>query len=208
MLGAETLDEISGGRFVLGLGAGHAGGATRFGYPTDKRVSRYLEASEIIVPLLRGETDVSFSGTFHHAEGADVRPRGPRPGRIPLMMGGHSIRTMTAAVAHADTWSAFATESSAPEAFVALTAQLDQLCEDAGRDPNSIGRSVGVFVEPGETKLAEASGLGEAITGSTDHITETIARFATVGVTRVEVMPWPPTTNTIEQLASVFASQK
>jgi alkanesulfonate monooxygenase SsuD/methylene tetrahydromethanopterin reductase-like flavin-dependent oxidoreductase (luciferase family) len=205
---AETLDEISGGRFVLGLGAGHAGGATRFGYPTDKRVSGYLEALEIIVPLLRGESDVSFSGSFHHSESADVRPRGPRPGRIPLMMGGHSTRTMTAAVAHADTWSAYATESSLPETFKALTAQLDQLCEDAGRDPKSIGRSVGVIVEPGNAKLAEATGFGVAITGSINQITETIARFSEVGVTRVEVMPWPPTSNTVEQLAPIFTSLK
>ena len=203
---AETLDEISGGRFTLGLGAGHAGGATKFGYPTDNKISRYLEALEIIVPLLRGKSDVSFDGSFHRAFNADVRPRGPRPGHIPLMMGGHSTRTMTAAVAHADTWSAYATESSLPEAFEPMTAQLDRICEEAGRDPASIGRSVGVFVEPGDEHLAEAAGFGTAITGSINHIADTIARFAEVGVTRVEVVPWPPTVGTVEKVASIFTS--
>src|ERR1700694_4769970 len=66
---AETLDEISGGRFVLGLGAGNLGGGAKgFGYPVDKTVSRYAEALEIIVPLLRGET-VTFTGDYHHADG-------------------------------------------------------------------------------------------------------------------------------------------
>ena len=79
---AEALDEISGGRFVLGLGAGHAGGATAFGFHTDKTVSRYLEALEIIVPLLRGQDAVTFEGQIHRATDALVRPRGApsRPG--------------------------------------------------------------------------------------------------------------------------------
>jgi alkanesulfonate monooxygenase SsuD/methylene tetrahydromethanopterin reductase-like flavin-dependent oxidoreductase (luciferase family) len=69
---AETLDEICGGRFVLGVGAGHAGGgAKEFGYPADRTVSRYAEALEIIVPLLRGDS-VSFHGS--------VPPRAGRRG--------------------------------------------------------------------------------------------------------------------------------
>jgi alkanesulfonate monooxygenase SsuD/methylene tetrahydromethanopterin reductase-like flavin-dependent oxidoreductase (luciferase family) len=203
---AESLDEISGGRFVLGLGSGHGGGAEAFGYPADKTVSRYLEALEIIVPLLRGELEVTFDGEFHHATNAEVRPRGPRPGRIPLMMGGHADRTMTAAARHADTWSAYATTSSLPDAFAEMSSKLDRICEGIGRDPATIGRSVGVFVEPGEAKLAEATGLGVAITGSVEQITDTIAGFSGVGVTRVELVPWPATVGVIEQLAPVFAT--
>ena len=181
---AETLDEICDGRFVLRLGAGHAGGGAReFGYPADRTVSRYAEALEIIVPLLRGDS-VSFTGQFHRAQGAEVFPRGPRPGRIPLMLGGHAPRTMGLAARHADTWSAFATTSSLPETFRPITAQLDQICEDIGRDPASIGRSVGVMVEPGDAKVADALEFGVAITGSTNQIAETIAGFASVGVTK------------------------
>jgi alkanesulfonate monooxygenase SsuD/methylene tetrahydromethanopterin reductase-like flavin-dependent oxidoreductase (luciferase family) len=205
---AESLDEISGGRFVLGLGSGHGGGAEAFGYPGDKAVSRYIEALEIIMPLLRGESDVTFDGQFHHAMNAEVRPRGPRPGRIPLMMGGHADRTMTAAARHADTWSGYARSSSGslPEAFAEMTSQLDRVCEAIGRDPATIGRSVGVFVEPGNAKLTEATGFGVAISGSVDQIIETIAGFSGVGVTRVEVIPWPTTLDVVEQLAPVFAT--
>jgi alkanesulfonate monooxygenase SsuD/methylene tetrahydromethanopterin reductase-like flavin-dependent oxidoreductase (luciferase family) len=203
---AESLDEISGGRFVLGLGSGHGGGAEDFGYPASKPVSRYLEALEIIVPLLRGESDVTFEGEFHQVKNADVRPRGPRPGRIPLMLGGHADRTMTAAARHADTWSGYARSSSLPDAFVEMTSQLDRICEGIERDPATIGRSVGVFVEPGNAKLAEATGFGAAISGSVEQITETIAGFSDVGVTRVEVLPWPATLDVVEQLAPVFAT--
>jgi alkanesulfonate monooxygenase SsuD/methylene tetrahydromethanopterin reductase-like flavin-dependent oxidoreductase (luciferase family) len=203
---AESLDEISHGRFVLGLGAGHAGGATAFGFATDHTVARYLEALEIIVPLLRGEPSVSFDGRFHTAADASVRPRGPRAGRIPLVLGGHAPRTMTAAARHADTWSAYATTSSLPSAFRAMTQQLDRICDGVQRDPASLGRSVGVFVEPGPERSAEATGLGEPIAGSIDQITETIAGFADVGVTRVEVHPWPQTIDVLDQLAPVFAN--
>ena len=123
---AETLDEISGGRLILGLGSGHPGsGAKDFGFPEDKTVSRYAEALEIIVPLLRGQA-VTFNGEFHRANGAEVLPRGPRPGQIPLLLGGHSPRTMTLAATHADIWSAYATTSSLPGAFATMIEQLEQ----------------------------------------------------------------------------------
>jgi alkanesulfonate monooxygenase SsuD/methylene tetrahydromethanopterin reductase-like flavin-dependent oxidoreductase (luciferase family) len=203
---AESLDEISGGRFVLGLGSGHGGGAEAFGYPGAKPVSRYLEALEIIVPLLRGDSPVTFDGEFHRVTAAEVRPRGPRPGRIPLMMGGHADRTMTAAARHADTWSGYATTSSLPDAFIDMTSKLDRICEGIGRDPATIGRSVGVFVEPGDAKSAEATGFGAAITGSVEQIIETIAAFSGAGVTRVELVPWPATRDVLEQLGPVFAT--
>lgn len=203
---AETLDEISGGRFVLGLGAGHGGGgAGEFGYPAGQTVSRYAEALEIVVPMLRGET-VTFEGEFHRAQGAEVLPHGPRPGQVPLMLGGHTSRTMTLAATHADIWSAFATTSSLPSAFAPLTRQLDQICESIGRDPASIGRSIGVFVEPGDVKVAESIGLGVAITGSNDQIIESLAGFASVGVTRVEIVPYPNTMETLELLAPVLSA--
>ena len=188
----------------LGFGAGHQGGATAFGFATDRAVSRYLEALEIVVPLLRGEQNVAYQGRFHQVSDGVV-PRGPRPGRIPLMLGAHSARTMTAAVRHADTWSGFVTTSSYPDAFRAMTAHLDQVCYEMGRDPTSIGRSVGVIVEPGPERTAEAAGFGVPISGSVEQITEAIAGFADVGVTRVEVHPGPQTIDVLDQLAPVFA---
>ncbi len=185
---AETLDEISGGRFLFGFGAGHAGnqGAT-FGYPGDKTVGRYEEALAIIVPALRGEI-VSREGRYHRADELEIRPRGPRPGRIPLMLAGHGPRTMRLAARHADIWSAFATESSLPEWFAPMVERFEEACVDVGRDPTTVGRSVGVFVEPTAVQAAEANGFGVPISGSPAEIAETIARFGDIGMTRVELM--------------------
>ncbi len=176
------------------------------GFDTDKTVSRYLEAVEIIVPLLRGEEPVTFEGQFHRADGVIVRPRGPRVGRIPLMMGGHATRTMTAAARHADAWSAYATSSSLPEAFRDMTFKLDQICDEVGRDPSSIQRSVGVIVDAGDESTAEQLGFGIPITGSPSEISQTVADFADIGVTRVEIMPWPPTLESVDRLAPLFAN--
>lgn len=198
---AETLDEISDGRFVLGLGAGHAGdqGAT-FGYPDDKTVSRYDAALEIIVPALRGET-VTRDGQYHQARALEIRPRGPRPGAIPLMLGAHGNRTMRLAARYADIWSAFATESSMPEWFTPMLARLDDACSSVARDPQTLGRSIGVFVEPTDEHTAEATGFGVPITGSPEEIAETIARFEEIGATRVELILWPGTEQSVEAIA-------
>jgi len=187
---AETLDEISDGRFLFGFGAGHAGdqGAT-FGYPEDVTVSRYEEALSIVVPALRGD-GVSFEGKYQASRNLEIRPRGPRGGRIPLMLGAHGPRTMRLAAAHADIWSAFATESSLPEWFEPMLESLNEACADVNRDTASLSRSVGVFVEPGTEGAAEAAGFGVPISGSTDQIADTLNRFEQLGVDRVELIPW------------------
>lgn len=194
---AETLDEISDGRFLFGFGAGHAGdqGET-FGYPEDVTVSRYEEALSIVVPALRGDS-VSFDGEYHRSRDLEVRPRGPRGGRIPLMLGAHGPRTMRLAAAHGDIWSAFATESSLPEWFEPMLERVDEACADVDRDTASLGRSIGVFVEPGNQGAAEAAGLGVPISGSTDQIADTLSRFDQLAVDRVEIMPWPQDEKTL-----------
>ena len=108
----ETLDEISGGRFVFGLGSGHAGRqAHAFGLPEDHVFGRFEEALEIIVPLLRqGRAD--FEGTWHAARDLEHRPVGPRPGRIPIMMGAKGPKMLQLAVRHADVWSWYVEERS------------------------------------------------------------------------------------------------
>src|SRR6185295_10723207 len=108
----ETIDEISGGRFVFGLGSGHAGRQARaFGLAEDHVYSRFAEAIEIIVPLLRaGHADCE--GTFHVARDLEHRPIGPRPGRIPIMIGAKGPKMLRLAALHAYTWSWFAEERS------------------------------------------------------------------------------------------------
>lgn len=199
----ETLDEISSGRFLLGFGSGHAGkqGAA-FGYPPDHTIGRYEEALQILVPLLR-QGRVEFAGEYHRAS-TEQRPRGPRPGKIPIMLGGHKERTMGLAVRYADIWSAFATESSLPEAFEPMLGQLDGICAEQKRDPGTLGRSIGVMVETTDDHTAEESGLGVPIAGSPEEIAATLRRFAELGVTRVELMLWPNTMAALDAAAPIL----
>ena len=190
---AHTLDEVCGGRLLLGFGSGHGGDqAEAFGYPSDWTVSRYAEALDVVVPALRGET-VTYQGKFHQTSDLEILPLGPRGGAIPLMLAGHGPRTMRLAAQHGDIWSGFATESSQPGWFLPMLERLDEACEAVGRDPDSIGKSIGVFVEPGNEPSAEEAGWGIPISGTPAEIAEAAARFAEMGVTRLEFMVWPGT---------------
>src|SRR4051812_4739196 len=129
----ETLDEISGGRFLFGLGAGHAGGqAHSFGLPEDKVFGRFDEALQIIVPLLRGGR-ADFEGQYYAARDLPQAPVGPRPNRIPLMIGGNGPKAQRYAVKHADIWSGFAEQRATVEEMGPKLERLVDICAEEGR---------------------------------------------------------------------------
>lgn len=201
---AEAVDEVSGGRFVFGLGAGHSGEQGKaFGYPPDKVVGRYEEALKVIVPLLR-EGVVSYSGEHHSAHQQENTPRGPQGSTMPLMLAGHAPRTVGLAVDYGDIWSGYATKGSEPGAFEDLLELVDRTCDERGRDPASLGRSIGVFVEPTEEEFVEASGLGVPLKGSPEETAASIHKFAEMGVTMLEVIPSPFNQPTLSYLAQVI----
>jgi alkanesulfonate monooxygenase SsuD/methylene tetrahydromethanopterin reductase-like flavin-dependent oxidoreductase (luciferase family) len=194
----ETLDEISGGRFVFGLGAGHAWPrqANAFGLPEDSIFARFEEALEIIVPLLRnGHAD--FEGTFHAARDLAQAPRGPRPGTIPLMIGGNGPRGQRAAARYADIYSCYV-EESLDEVGERLKS-LDAICAELGRDPSTIGRSVGAWVRPLEPAGVHASSLS----GSAEQMADTVRSFRAAGFDHVELMYLPATIEALDALAPV-----
>lgn len=201
---AETLSEISGGRFVLGFGSGHAGRqGEAFGLPPDYTVSRYEEALSILMAL-RNTGQATFEGSFHTVRDVVMAPRPDGPPTIPLLLGGHKPRTMRLAARHADIWSAFFTTSSQPDAFVELMAQIDEICHDIGRDPATIGKSIGIAVAPPNEEPTGMLAHDDPIRGSVDEIVETFTRFADMGCTRLEVMAAGPEDETIEGLAPVI----
>ena len=172
----ETLDEISGGRFVFGLGSGHAGRqAHTFGLPEDYVHGRFAEAVEIIVPLLRhGRAD--FEGTFHAARDLEHRPVGPRPGRIPIMIGAKGPKMLRLAALHADIWSWYVEERSDLEEFAPRLGALEVACLEVGRDPATIGKSAGIVVEPTAISGA-AEVLGKPVRGSPEQIADGLRAF-------------------------------
>jgi len=201
---AETIDAIAGGRFIFGLGAGHSGSQGKaFGYPPDKVVGRYEEALAIIVPLLR-KGHASFEGAYHSAFEQDNVPRGPTGADMPLMLAGHGPRTIGLAVEFGDIWSAFATESSHPEAFVEMLDLVARTCEEKDREPTTLGRSIGVFVELTDAEVIEASGLGVPLRGSPAEVAEQVHLFAEMGVTMLELIPGPFNEESMDELAELI----
>jgi len=200
----ETLDELSNGRFVFGLGAGSGDSeAKAFGLPLDHVVSRFEDSLEVIMPLLRtGRAD--HDGPYHQARDLESRPRGPRSGAIPLMIGAGGPRTIALAARHADIWSYYVRERSEPAEFEPLIQMLERACGEIGRDPTTIGRSAGIVVEPTDATGSEALGLGVPVRGSADQVADAIREFTTVGVTQVECMMWPATMATLEAMGPVL----
>lgn len=199
---AETLDEISGGRFVFGLGAGHEwpGQARSFGLPEDHIFGRFEEALEIIVPLLRsGHAD--FEGAWHVARDLPQLPVGPRPGRIPIMIGGNGPRAQRLAARHADIWSCYPEERSHMDEFAPRLASLDAVCAQVGRDPATLRRSAGVSVRPLQP---EGDPAGARIAGSAEEMADAIRAFRDGGYTQVEIMFSPMTMAALEALAPVL----
>jgi alkanesulfonate monooxygenase SsuD/methylene tetrahydromethanopterin reductase-like flavin-dependent oxidoreductase (luciferase family) len=198
----ETIDEISDGRFVFGLGSGHAGAqAHAFGLPEDHVHSRFAEALEIILPLLR-QGGANFEGTFHAARDLEQRPVGPRPGRIPIMIGAKGPRMLRLAALHADIWSWFAEErSDLAELEPRLTA-LEAACLEVDRDPATIGRSAGIVIEP--TSVRGGDALGTPIRGTATEIADVLRGFGTAGFTNIEVIVSPPTVAAVDAMAPVL----
>lgn len=197
---AETLDEISGGRFVFGLGAGHVwpGQARSFGLPEDHVFDRFEEALEIVVPLLRGG-HADFSGTFHAARDLGQLPVGPRPNAIPILIGGNGPRGQRAAARHADIYSCYIEEIASVEEAGPRLSSLDAICAEVGRDPATIGRSVGMSVDA----TSPAGTKPNLLSGSADEIAHAVRSFRAVGFTRVELMLNRATVAALEALAPV-----
>ena len=142
---AAAVDELSGGRLVLALGAGwnepefHA-----FGVPFDHRVERFAEALQVIRRLLDGER-VTFDGTYETLADAVLLPTPER--RPPLMVGATGPRMLAAALPHVDAWNTwYDVYGNTPEGFAALNASIDEAARAAGRDPGGIERSACVLV--------------------------------------------------------------
>jgi alkanesulfonate monooxygenase SsuD/methylene tetrahydromethanopterin reductase-like flavin-dependent oxidoreductase (luciferase family) len=196
---AETLDEISEGRFVFGLGAGHAGDqAHTFGLPEDLVMSRYEEALQIILPLMRGGR-ATFEGKYHSAHDLVQAPVGPRPNAIPLLIGGQRPKTLRLAAMKADIWSTYAAESNTVDELGPRMESFDAICEEVGRDPASVGRAAGLSVQP----LDVAGDNKHYIAGSADEIADSLRTFRDVGFTQVDLMLEPGTVRAFDALAPV-----
>jgi probable F420-dependent oxidoreductase len=205
---ADTVDEISGGRLILGLGAGwHEPEFDAFGFPFDHRASRFDEALTIISRLLR-DGAVNFEGTYDSASACALRPRAMRPGGPPLMVAGGILpgpRMVRLAAERADLWNNFLIFGrSYPDVYPPLRDQIDAACAQIGRDPATLGRTVTVLVVPPGYEPGSLDPGVQPIVGTSDEIADVFRAYARLGVEHIQVVLHPCSEATVAALAPVL----
>lgn len=198
---AETVDEISGGRLILGLGAGwHEPEYRAFGYPFGHRVGRFEEAVRIIAGLLHNGR-VDFAGTYYHARDCELRPRGPRPDALPIMIGTTGDRMLRLTAEHADLWNGWGLNS--PADVATAQAKVDAACAAVGRDPATLGRTGTVLIDlPG--KAGRPRETPPFVTGNAETLAEILRGHSRAGICHVQVVLDPNTVAGVEEFARVL----
>jgi alkanesulfonate monooxygenase SsuD/methylene tetrahydromethanopterin reductase-like flavin-dependent oxidoreductase (luciferase family) len=207
---ATMIDEISGGRLILGLGAGWNETEFRaYGFPYDHRIDRFEEAFTIIRALLR-EGAVDFDGRWYQVRDCELLPRGPRPAGPPLMIGSNGPRMLSITLPFVDSWNSwFADTGNRPDGVPALRERVDAACRDLGRNPADVERTVAVLVElPGGSGRIQGGYSKEApepMTGSPAEMAEVLRGYAREGIGHVQLVLDPITVESIRALEPVLA---
>jgi probable F420-dependent oxidoreductase len=206
---AVTVDEISGGRLILGLGAGWNETEYRaFGFPFDHRIARFEEAFTIIRTLVR-EGSIDFVGRYYEARDCELLPRPARAGGPPLLLGSSGPRMLEIAAPHMDAWNAwYAHVGNRPEGVAPLRERVDAACIAAGRDPSEVERTVAVLVrmtggrgrQQGDASAEEVVSLS----GPPELLAEAFRAYAREGVSHLQLVLDPITPAAIEELAPVL----
>lgn len=201
---AATVDEISGGRLILGLGSGwNEREFDAFGLPFDRRVSRFEEEFQVIVDLIRtGQS--SFRGEFLTQDDNLLIP--PARTDLPIMIGSTSPRMLAITAGEMDWWNEwYARFDNQPEKLTKLIRRLDEALEAAERDPEDVVKSVAVYVEMEDSGERSVGRSIRPIAGSTEQISAQILEFSPM-VSHVQLIVDPITIDSIEALAPVVSA--
>jgi probable F420-dependent oxidoreductase len=203
---AATVDAISGGRLILGLGAGwNEREFAAFGFPYDHRVSRFEEAFTIIRALLRdGHAD--FHGRYHQAADCTLDPPPVRPGGPPLWLGSVAPRMLRIGLPHVDAWNIWWTDyGNTPSGFAAVRERVDLAAAAAGRAPGEVAATAAVLIRlPGATGRPDVDEQSRPVEGSPADIARHITAMAEAGATHVQLVVDPITVESIELLGSAL----
>ena len=206
---ASTVDEVSGGRLVLGLGAGWNDTEFRaFGLPFDHRIDRFEEAFTIIRTLLR-EGAIDFEGRYFQARDCELLPPSGRPGGPSILIGSSGPRMLRITMPHADAWNAwYADTGNSPAGVADLTARVDEACREVGRDPAEVERTVAVHVRlpggRGRVMGSDRSAALPPLAGEPAVIAEALRDYARAGIAEVQLVVDPITLASIEALGPVL----
>jgi len=202
---AASVDEVSRGRFVLGIGAGWNETEFRaFGIPFGERASRFEETFAIVRRLLAGER-VTFEGRFAHVEDAVLLPEPAR--RLPMMLGSNGDRLLRAALPHVDAWNTWYTGyGNTPEGFATLNDRVTRLAGEVGRPAGEVARSACVLVvldpDAGERPVDE--GL-VPLEGSPGRIADGLLGLSEAGADEAILVLSPITEGSIRTTGEVLA---
>lgn len=205
---ASTVDEISGGRFVLGLGAGwNRAEFDAFSIPFDHRVDRFEEAYSIIQPLVSGGR-VTRSGRYWTADDAVLLPPADDGRSIPLMVGSNGERVLRITLPTAQVWNTWFTEfGNRAEGFATLDRRVTEIATEVGRDPATVERSACVLVvldpSAGERPIDPAA---PALTGGVDAIAASLREIAEAGADELIVVADPIDERSIRALGDVVSA--
>lgn len=190
---ADTLEEVSSERLILGLGAGwHKEEFDAFGIPYDYRTSRFEEALQIIIPLLR-KGYVDFNGKYYQAKDCELKPRGSREGGPPVMVGAFGQRMMRLAARYADMWNT--DWLGTQEIFSQKKSALETACLQEGRNPSTLEITGGVTVA--YPQLGDLPSWmtepDQSLSGSPTDIANGLRRYEEAGASHVMCNVYPHT---------------
>jgi probable F420-dependent oxidoreductase len=207
---AATVDGISNGRLILGLGAGWNEREYRaFGFPYDHRVSRFEEAFTVIRTLLR-EGHIDFDGAYYRVENCVLDPRPVRPGGPPLMLGSIGARMMRIGLPHVDAWNVWWSDyGNSPQGFATVKRRVDEAAVQAGRRPEDLSATAAVLVGlpggGGRVMGENSKPPVQPVQGSPDDIAAHVTAMAEAGADHVQLVVDPITSESVERLADTFA---
>jgi probable F420-dependent oxidoreductase len=198
---AVTLDEVSDGRLILGLGTGwHQPEFEAFGVPFDHRVDRFEEVLEIMVPLLR-KGRVSFQGKYHRAVDCEILPRGPRSSGPPILIASSGPRMLRLTARYADSWNT--AWYGKADALGPRRAELEAACAAEGRDPATLEVTASVMVD--YSGAPDESSARPPLSGSPEEIAAGLRGYADAGVGHVMCLLQPVNTESLARFAEALA---
>lgn len=204
---ATTLDEISGGRYVLGIGAGNSPTSDYegFGFPTDRRYSRFAETIEVIHTLLRTGS-VDFDGDFYSAKRAELVLRGPSTSGPPINIAAGGPKMLRLVARYGDAWNWWGWDETIAEIVDRMTPIVDELeraCVELGRDGAEIERTFDLYsvVPPGFS--TDGSEMSQPISGSADEVAASLLSLRSLGIDEVRCDLTDKTEAGIEAMAPV-----
>src|SRR4051794_2926218 len=201
---AATVDAISHGRLILGLGAGwNRREFEAFGLPYDRRVSRFEEALAIIVPLLR-EGRATFHGRFYDVDDCVLDPRPAREGGPPIMLGSNSPRMLRIGLPVVNSWNVWwSVYGNSVEGFAEAKAEVDAVMPK-GRYVEATA-AVLVTLPGGHGRLMGDGYDAKVTTIPSDDLAEHVRRLADAGATHLQLVLDPITADTIDTVGAALA---